>query len=150
MGVVSKAVAAFKRLSSSTPVEDPGSVEARARICCTTPAESREGKWLRTLDVDTDSALLWACTGEYRKPVVERGSLGPFRRGLPPGPLMEPVEVDFVVDAEGLVRYAGPAPGLSRRYSRLAVETLETFLFEPATCDGRPIPVFYRLDFAGQ
>ncbi len=123
-------------------------------LCVNGPAadgavEIDQGSWLRPLGVDSDSALVWPCAGEAREPVTARGSLASFRRALPPGPLRERVPVDFVIDAEGRARFVGPIPGTPDRLGRLAVRTLETFRFEPATCDGVPIPVFYHLDFGG-
>jgi hypothetical protein len=109
-----------------------------------------EGDWLRPLGADTDSALMWPCQGEYRKPVAAGGSLYPFQRWLPPGPIREPILTDFVVCEDGLVRFVAPAVGSPKRYGDLAVKSLMTFVFAPATCDGRPIAVFYQIDFAGK
>lgn len=108
-----------------------------------------EGSWVRPLGGDSDSALVWPCIGEAREPVAVRGSLAAFRRALPPGPLREVVQVDFVVDEEGRARFVGPAPGTPDRFGRLAVDALETYRFEPATCDGLAVPVFHRLDLRG-
>lgn len=108
-----------------------------------------EGGWMHPLDTDTDSPLLWPCTGEQEPPEVVQGSLRRFRRSLPPGPMRETIPVDFVVDAEGRARFVAPTPETPDRFARLAVDTLRTFRYDPATCDGRPIPVFYHLDFGG-
>lgn len=114
------------------------------------PAAIDEAGWTRALPVDTDSPLLWGCSGQQGEPELVRGSLQSFRRSLPPGPLVEPFDVEFVIGAEGRPRFVGPAPGTGNRLARLAVETLQSFRFEPATCDGRPVPVFYRLSFGGR
>lgn len=106
-----------------------------------------EGPWQRPLDVETDSPLLWGCSGEEAGPVVLTGSVERFNRLLPPGPLRETVPVDFVIDAEGRPRWAGPAPGTSERLGGLAVDTLETLTYAPATCDGQAVPIFFHLDF---
>lgn len=109
-----------------------------------------EGDWLRPLETGAESALLWPCTGERKDPVVVEGSLQPFREAMPPGPIRQTVRVDFIIDVDGRPRYVGPSPGTRERLGNLAVQTLETFLFEPATCDGEPIPVFYHLDFGAE
>jgi hypothetical protein len=106
-----------------------------------------EGPWQRPLDVETDSPLLWGCAGEESGPVILKGSIGKFNRLVPPGPLREVVPVDFVIDAEGRPRWAGPAPGSSERLGGLAVDTLETITYAAATCDGEAVPVFFHLDF---
>jgi hypothetical protein len=123
-------------------------------LCVAGPAvvdstEVETGPWLRPLAAETDSALTWPCTGELRNPVIQAGTLAPFRRAIPPGPLVAVVSVDFVIDAEGWVRFVGPTPETPSRYGALAVDTLMTFRFASATCDGAPIPIFHRLDFGG-
>lgn len=110
-------------------------------------ADLEEGPWQRALDVDTDSPLLWGCSGTEIAPKPLRGSVESFRQALPPGPIPEPVPVDFVIDEAGRVRWAGPGTATSKRLGLVAVETLETFRFEPATCDGEPVPVYFHLDF---
>lgn len=110
-------------------------------------ADLEKGPWQRALDVETDSPLLWGCSGDALGPRPVNGSIASFRDALPPGPLRETVPVDYVIDVEGRARWIGPAPGTSERLGRLAVSTLGTFRWEPATCDGEPMPIFFHIDF---